>query len=398
MTFDDINEFTMMKLNEQEAIDRVVRLMAIPGKSCEEKLIADAVLADLTAGGVRNAMIEFDSAHTRTRSPGQVGNLIVRIPGELPGPPTLLSAHLDTVPICVGCRPVIDGEYVKSADPKTGLGADNRAGVAALLTAAIELTRNGVPHRPLVLCWFVQEEIGLQGSRNLDPGILGDIGIAVNFDGGTVEKLTVGATGGVRMTVQFYGHASHAGIAPEAGVNAITIAALAIDRLRREGWLGRVEKNEGKGTSNIGIIQGGDATNVVTPYVYLRAEARSHDPVMRECIVAAFRDAFASAVEEVRASDGRTGRVDFESSVDYDSFRLAEDTPSVLAAREAVLSVGRVPYADVAGGGLDANWLYRHGISAVTLGCGQRNVHTVDEKLCIADYLDACRIAMKVAS
>lgn len=387
----------MMKLDEQEAVERVLRLMAIPGKSCEEKLIADAVLAELLAGGVRHADIEFDSAHTRTRSLGQVGNLIVRLPGTLPGPPTLLSAHLDTVPICVGCQPVVEGEYIKSADTKTGLGADNRAGVAALLTAAIELTRNGVAHRPLVLCWFVQEEIGLQGSRNLDPGILGEIGIAVNFDGGTVEKLTVGATGGERMTVQIYGHASHAGIAPEAGVNAITIAAVAMDRLRREGWLGRIEKNEGKGTSNVGIIQGGDATNVVTPYVYLRAEARSHDPVMRESIVSAFRKAFANAVEEVRASDGRTGHVDFVSSVDYDSFRLSEDAPAVLAAREAVQSVGRVPYVDVAGGGLDANWLYRHGISAVTLGCGQRNVHTVDERLCIADYLDACRIAMRVA-
>ena len=37
--------------------------------------------------------------------------------------------------------------------------------------------------------------------------------------------------------------------------------------------------------------------------------------------------------------------------------------------------------------------LFRHGIEAVTLGCGQRNIHTADERLVISDYLDACRIA-----
>lgn len=386
-----------MNINEQEAIDRVLRLMAVPGKSCEERLIAEAVIEELRQGGVTQAEILFDDAHERTPSPGQVGNLIARLPGTTPGPTILLSAHLDTVPICVGCQPTIVGDHVQSADPKTGLGADNRAGVAALVTAAIELTRDHRPHGPVVLCWFVQEEIGLQGSRSLDPSILGDVDIAVNFDGGTVEKLTIGATGGERMTIEIFGHASHAGIAPEAGVNAITIAAVAIEKLRHGGWLGRVEHEFGKGTSNIGIISGGDATNVVTPYVKLRAEARSHDSNMRTKIVEAFRQAFQDATEEVRAVDGRVGHVSFQSTVDYDSFRLPEDAPSVLAARQAIIAVGRTPYADIAGGGLDANWLFRHGISAVTLGCGQRDVHTVNERLCIADYLDACRIALRLA-
>jgi tripeptide aminopeptidase len=47
---------------------------------------------------------------------------------------------------------------------------------------------------------------------------------------------------------------------------------------------------------------------------------------------------------------------------------------------------------------LDANWLFRHGIPAVTLGCGQQNIHTIDERLSIADYLDACRLALRLIS
>lgn len=387
-----------MEINSAEAIDRVLRLMRIPGKSCEERKVAEAVIDALLEAGLPEGQITFDDAHTRTRLPGEVGNLIARIPGTVEGPVTLLSAHLDTVPICVGCQPVIDGDYVRSAEPATGLGADNRAGVAAILTAAVELMRSGHAHPPLVLCWFVQEEIGLQGSRHMDPSVLGAIDVAINFDGGTVEKLTVGATGGERMTIDVHGRPAHAGVAPEKGVSAITIAARAIADLDGNGWLGRIERQEGCGTSNVGVISGGNATNVVTPEVQLRAEARSHDAVMRGRIVQAYRSAFVAAAEAVRSIDGHCGRAEFESHVDYESFRLDDDAPSVAVARRAVEAIQRIPYAEVAGGGLDANWLYRHGIDAVTLGCGQRNVHTRDEQMCVGDYLDACRIALDVAS
>ncbi|GAG09838.1 unnamed protein product, partial [marine sediment metagenome] len=75
------------------------------------------------------------------------------------------------------------------------------------------------------------------------------------------------------------------------------------------------------------------------------------------------------------------------------SFRLPDDHPSIAAAENAVRQIGREPYAQVSNGGLDANWLSRHGIDAVTMGCGQRNIHTADERLVISDYIDACRIA-----
>lgn len=90
---------------------------------------------------------------------------------------------------------------------------------------------------------------------------------------------------------------------------------------------------------------------------------------------------------------GQAGNVEFESHVDYESFRLPDDHPSIAASETAVRLIGRKPYAEISNGGLDANWLYLHGINAVTIGCGQRNIHTADERLVIADYLDACRIA-----
>ena len=157
---------------------------------------------------------------------------------------------------------------------------------------------------------------------------------------------------------------------------------------------GQDRKTEhGVGTANVGVINGGDATNVVTPEVTLRAEARSHDAAMRTRIVSQIKAAFEQAAAEVCNVEGSAGMIEFDSHVDYDAFRLPDDHPSVLAAMDAIRSVGRDPYCEVANGGLDANWLFKHGIESVTLGCGQRNIHTADEWLDIDSYQTACRIA-----
>lgn len=386
-------------IDTDAALDRFLQLTAIPGPSGQEGAVANEIVRQLEAAGVSKSCIQFDDAHQRTRLSGEVGNLIVHLPGTTDGPTTLLTAHMDTVPVCVGSQPAIDGEYVFSTAEGTGLGADNRGGCAALLTAACELLTGNQPYPPLVLCWFVQEEIGLEGSRNMTADLIGPHDRAINFDGGTVEKLTIGAIGGERMTIDIHGIASHAGVAPELGASAIVMASKAIASLHRDGWLGHVRRPDGgEGRSNVGVFQGGDATNVVTPHVHVRAEARSHDPDVRTAIVTAIRSAFETAAAEVQNVDGQGGRIVFDSHVDYEAFRLDEQGPSVSAAQAAVAAVGRQPVLNISNGGLDANWMFRHGIAAVTLGCGQRNVHTAGERLCIPDYLDACRIATAIAS
>jgi tripeptide aminopeptidase len=56
------------------------------------------------------------------------------------------------------------------------------------------------------------------------------------------------------------------------------------------------------------------------------------------------------------------------------------------------------PVRAISNGGLDANWVNAHGIPAVTLGCGQMNVHTVSEQLNLAEFRSACRIALALAT
>lgn len=381
------------EVNADTALARFLTIAQIPGRSCEEADVAAKIVDMLTEAGVSKSQIAFDDAEKRTRIEGNCGNLIVSLPGSGTGSRTLLSAHMDTVPICIGSQPVVDTDEVYSSAP-TGLGADDRAGCGAILTAIVErLARGDQNFPPAVISFLVQEEIGLEGAKALDVSKVGKVDRAFNFDGGTVEKLTIGAIGGERISIKLTGIPAHAGVAPETGASAIVMASRAIASLDASGWLGRIVQGDQTGTANVGVINGGDATNVITPEVNLRAEARSHNAEFRTEIVRRIRVAFETAAAEVTNDAGESGRVKFDSHVDYESFRLPDDHPSIAAAKIAVQKIGREPYAQVSNGGLDANWLSRHGIDAVTLGCGQRNIHTADERLVIADYIDACRIA-----
>jgi len=376
----------------------VLDLLAIPGVSGDEKTIADHIVTRLKAAGCPASGIMFDRAHEKTPIKGTCGNLIVKFPGTLPGPRRLFMAHMDTVPVCRGAKPVVKGHVIKSADPKTGLGGDDRAGVGVVLTTALEILKHNLPHPPLTFLFAIQEEVGLYGARFLKATDLGKPQLAFNFDGGAVEKLTIGATGGYRMDIEIEGIPSHAGVAPEKGVSAIAIAALAIASLVDDGWHGLVEKAGKRGTSNIGVIHAGEATNVVAERATLRAEARGHDSAFRGRIIKAIEKAFGVAAKKVKASDGRTGKVSIAGRLDYEAFRLPDREACVLAATAALEAIGLEPRPDISNGGLDANWMAVHGIPTVTLGCGQRDIHTTNETLDLVAYDNACRAALLLAT
>ena len=309
----------------------------------------------------------------------------------------MLSAHLDTVPICVGCKPVRQGGWIRSANHDTGLGADNRSGVAAVLTAAMAIKRHKLPHPPLTLLFTVQEEVGLMGAHHVAVSRLGGPAVAFNFDGGSPAKLTIGATGGYRMTIDIQGIASHAGVAPEDGVSAITIGSMAIAQLQSQGWSGRISSGAG-GTSNVGAFNAGMATNVVTDKATLKAEVRSHNKRFRKKILNAFVKAFHDAARSVSNADGKCGKARVDYRLDYEAFALGRNEPSVRQAEAAIRSVGGKPTHLICDGGLDANWLCAHGIPTVTLGAGAMRPHMVGESLDVKAYLKACRIALALAT
>jgi tripeptide aminopeptidase len=385
------------KIDEAPALQLVSQLMAIPGRSGDEAAVLQFVRDFALKLGVPARAITSDTAH-RAAGFGESGNLIIKLPGTRRGPRRLLMAHVDTVPICVGAQPVRKGDWIRSANPATGLGGDDRSGVAVILTALAEVYRQQLAHPPLTLLFAVQEEIGLYGARHVALAKLGRPELCFNWDGGASHLLTIGATGDYGIEILIRGLASHAGVHPEQGVSAITIAAKAIARLAEGGWLGLVQKSEGTGSSNVGVIHGGEATNVVTPEVRLRAEVRSHDPRFRSRILDEFRDAFKWAASAVRSSAGLAGSIEFHAELKYESFRIAADAPVVQTAERVIRGLGLTPETRISNGGLDANWLSAHGLPTVTLGAGQSDIHTVAERLHVPTFLQACRIATAIAA
>ena len=385
-------------IDHRRAQKLLLDMLAVPGASGREAAIVALVTKELRRAGAPPDAIAADVAHRRSIHGGQVGNLVLKLPGTTAGPRRLLMAHLDTVPLCEGTRPVVRGNFVVPADKTKALGADDRAGSAVVLTTAIELLRKKIPHPAITFLWTVQEEVGLFGARHARLGLLGKPRLAFNFDGGSPYRLTVGATGGYRLTINVEGIAAHAGGAPEKGVSAIAVASLAIADLQQNGWHGQIIKGGRSGTSNVGVIRGGDATNVVTPHVELRAEARSHDPVFRRRIVDAIEKAFKKAARQVTNDRGRCGSVSFVGRLDYESFLLPTDTPSLLAAEQVIRSLGGTPERAISNGGVDANWMTARGLPTVTLGCGQLNQHTTAERLNLEQFRRACDVALRLAT
>ena len=385
-------------LNERHAVTTVMEMMAIPGKPGHEAQIAQYITDRLVDAGVPKSAITEDRAHKKSHLDGERGNLIVKLPGTEKAPRRLLMGHMDTVPLCVGSQPVRKGSFIVSKDPTTALGGDNRGGAAVVLLAALTILEEKLPHPPLTLFWPIQEEVGLLGARHVTVSKLGKPKLCFNWDGGAPNLAVIGATGDDHIDITITGLASHAGAHPEDGISAAVIAGKAIADLEANGWLGLIEKGKQAGTSNIGSISGGDATNVVMNRLTLTLEARSHNPKFRARIVKAIISAFEKAAATTKSVAGETGSVSISVRDKYESFRIAKSEPVVQAALEAMDAVGLERGTRIVNGGLDANWMVRHGLPTVTLGCGQAGIHTVEESLHIESFLNACRMGLLLAT
>lgn len=396
----------MVAVDTDAATTRLMRFLAVEGVTGRESMIGKELVAALREAGVPARCIRFDDAHTRIPLPTETGNLIVDLPGRgsLESADRLLfMTHMDTVPLGAGAKPKRQGRKIVNA-AKTALGGDNRTGCAVLVTLAAELLCHKPDHPPLTLLFTVREESGLWGARYVSPKDLGRVAMGFNYDGRKAADVIIGAVGADRWEVEIFGRASHAGGAPERGISATMILAEALVAVRAGGWFGKIEKGGRNGTSNIGPVGGandrpaGDATNVVTDYVLARGESRSHDPKFVKEITQAYKAAFTNAAAGVKNSVGKSGRVKFKSRIDYHPFRMKETEPAVRRAMAAVATQGRTPNVRVANGGLDANWMVRHGVPTVTFGAGQNEVHTVDEWIDLAEFEAGCRLAYELAT
>jgi tripeptide aminopeptidase len=391
-----------LSIDREAAISRLLRFLSVEGITGHEAAIGREVVEALVEAGVLRDGIRFDKANEKIPLPTQTGNLIVTLPGTRPGPRRLFMTHLDTVPLCAGAQPLRKGNKIVAAGP-TALGGDNRTGVACLVTMVDALLRRGLPYPPLTLLFTVREESGLWGARFVDPSELGNPVEGINIDGKSAADITIGAVGAERWEVEITGKAAHAGVHPEKGISATMVVSLALAEVHKGGWFGKVKKKDGEGTSNVGSIgdregrSAGTSTNVVTDFAQVKGEARSHNSAFVKKITTAYRDAFRKAARKVKNDQGRGAKVKFTSRRDYYPFRLKPTTPVIRLAERAAGLLGMTPNLRVSNGGLDANWMVRHGIPTITFGAGQNNIHQVGEYVDLDEFERGCRYAVALA-
>lgn len=389
--------------DNEQANSTLLEVLGVEGVTGQEKAISEKIVEILKQIGVPPQAIKYDNAYEKIPFPTETGNLLVKLKGTRKGPRRLFMTHMDTVPLCAGAKPVLKGKRIVNEN-RTALGGDNRTGVACLLTMLATILKAKIPHPPITALFTVREESGLWGARHVDLKELGKIPLCFNVDGRTPNQLAIAAVGADRWSVEISGLASHAGVHPEMGVSATAVAALAITDVVENGWFGKVSKNGKEGTSNVGSVgdangkSAGQATNVVTDYVLIKGESRSHDASFIGDITRAYRTAFQNAAKKVTNIKGKKATVRFKADRDYYPFRLKPESAVVRYATSAAEMLGFPTTLVHANGGLDANWLVRHGIPTVTFGAGQNNIHTVDEFVDLEEYAKGCRFALTLAT
>ena len=352
-------------INEKRLIESFVELVKIDSVSREEKKIADFLVKKLKDLGLE---VIVDQAGEKVKS--NSGNIIARLKGNTDKAiPIMFSAHMDTVVPGKNINPLCDGEKIVS-DGKTILGADDKAAIAALLEALHIIKEKNISHGDIEIVFSICEEIGLKGAKNLDISSL-NARIAFVLDaGGQVGKIITTAPSQNSLKIIIYGKSAHAGSNPEEGINAIQVAGFALSRMK----LGRIDEET---TTNVGIISGGKATNIIPDEVTFEGEVRSRKEEKLEKYTEQLKKIAEDTAQEFKA------KAEVKINREYYCYNLSTDDQVVKIATKAVKDMGLQPLLCPSGGGSDANVFNKKGFPSVVLAVGMEKVHTLEEYILV---------------
>jgi tripeptide aminopeptidase len=365
-------------INQDRLVNEFLELVQVDSETKYETEIAKVLKEKFTTLGVH--VVEDD---TTSQTGHGAGNLICTLEATKNDvDPIYFTSHMDTVVPGKGIKPSIKDGYIVS-DGTTILGADDKAGLAAMFEAIRVLKDNQIPHGTIEFIITVGEESGLVGAKALDRSMItAKYGYALDSDG-KVGDIVVAAPTQAKVRATIIGKTAHAGVAPEKGVSAITMAAKAIAKMP----LGRIDEET---TANIGRFEGGTQTNIVCDHVEILAEARSLVTEKMEAQVQKMKAAFESVAAEMG------GRAEVEITVMYPGFKFADGDHVVEVAKRAVAKIGRQSALQKSGGGSDANVIAGHGIPTVNLAVGYEDIHTTNEKMPVEELVKTAELIVAI--
>lgn len=307
----------------------------------------------------------------------QSSNLLINVEGDKSLKPLLLSAHMDTVSPGKNINPVISKDKITS-DGKTILGADNKSAIAVFLQALEILKKKKAKIRPLEILLTYGEEQGLLGARNFDFSLLKSREGLCFDSGGSFGRITIAAPWYASYTITFQGKASHAGIAPEKGINAIKSIAELITKLPS----GRLDKYT---TANVGTIKGGRQNNIIPDTAIITGELRSLKKENINILLEKIKDYSEKIAKKTRC------KKNIKIKHEFSGFYFSLSDPLIKSVTETMKKMSVKPVFEKHNGGSDANIFNGHGIKTLNLSIGMQNVHTVNEYITIKDFVNALR-------
>ena len=365
-------------VNEKRLIESFMELVRIDSISREERNLADFLIEKLEDLGLE---VIVDQAGEKVKS--NSGNIIARLKGNIKkATPIMFSAHMDTVVPGKKINPLLKEEKIVSSG-KTILGADDKAAIAALLEALHIVKEKNISHGDIEIVFTICEEIGLHGAKNLDISDLNARMAFVLDCGGQVGEIISAAPSQNSLKIIIHGKSAHAGSNPEEGINAIQVAGFALSRMK----LGRIDEET---TTNIGIISGGKATNIVPDEVTLEGEVRSRNEGKLEKYTKKLRQIAEDTAQEFKA------KAEVKINREYYYYNLSPDDQVVKIAMKAAKDIGLEPLLHPSGGGSDANVFNKKGFPSVDLAIGMEKVHTVDECILVKNLKNTAEYVLSI--
>lgn len=297
-----------------------------------------------------------------TTKTDKFGNVYLYLPGV--GEPIMLNTHLDTVSPGNGIRAKVSGKYIVSSGD-TILGADSKAGIAAMIESINVINENKLAHRPLLITLTRNEESGIPTADK----IVSDVKICVVPDrGAPVGEIILESPFARVFEVSVVGKTAYATSNYNNGKHAIMAANNIISSLP---W-GNIDKYT---TSNIGIINGGLMTSMIPEKCSFKANCYSFR-----------RNSLTNFINEViiaaKTTDHKFGTTTTVKMLEYfGGYKLSHSDPLVKRVTQAIKRSGLIPIFKVYKTVTNANLLNQIGIKTVLIGTGVENQHTLSERI-----------------
>lgn len=399
-----------------ELRERLVRYCAIDSQSDMDSPSAPStecqhVLLDLLVA----ELAEIGAADIRKTDYGAV---IATIPGTVPGPTVGFLAHVDTAPQfnATGVKPrVIErynggaitfpdnpdlvlspeehpylsgkiGDDIVTASGLTLLGADDKAGIAIIMSAARHLLDTPQIERPTIRVAFTpDEEIG----RGVDERLPADLGVdfAYTFDGEDLGEIIYETFSADFAVVKVTGVSIHPGLAKDKLVNAIHLASRIVETLPQttmtpettDGYQGFIHAVDIKGSAAEAVVR-----FILRDFEMAGLEAKG--ALLRQ------------VCETIAATEPRA-RIDCTITPQYRNMRywLEDDMTPVELARAALADLGISERSVPIRGGTDGSRLTELGVPCPNLFNGMQNIHGPLEWVSVQDMAKATDLCIRIA-